>query len=58
MEDLGTKFEVENKGTSVRVSVSEGSVAVSFPDETEGKRRRATLKAGESGVYPSGPART
>ena len=58
VEDLGTQFEVENTGTSVRVSVSEGSVAVSFLDEPGGKRRRATLKVGESGVYPSDPART
>jgi transmembrane sensor len=57
VEDLGTQFEVENTGTSVRVSVSEGSVAVSFLDEPGGKRRRATLKVGESGVYPSDSAR-
>ena len=50
VEDLGTAFEVENNGSSVRVSVSEGSVQVSFPDAA-GKRGRATLQAGQSGVY-------
>lgn len=53
VEDLGTRFEVENKGNSVSVSVSEGSVAVSFRDARGGPRKRATLKAGEEGVYPS-----
>jgi transmembrane sensor len=53
VEDLGTRFEVENKVNSVRVSVSEGSVAVSFRDARDGTRKRATLKAGEQGVYPS-----
>jgi hypothetical protein len=33
--------------------VSEGSVAVSFADGDTGKRRNATLRAGESGTYPS-----
>jgi transmembrane sensor len=53
VEDLGTRFEVENKGNSVRVSVSEGSVAVSFRDARDGTRKSASLKAGEEGVYPS-----
>jgi transmembrane sensor len=52
VEDLGTSFEVENKGSSVRVSVSEGTVQVSFPDAA-GKRGKATLNAGQSGVYPA-----
>jgi transmembrane sensor len=52
VEDLGTLFDVENKGNSVRVSVSEGSVEVSFP-EAGGKRGKTTLRAGQSGVYPS-----
>jgi transmembrane sensor len=52
IEDLGTLFEVENERGSVRVSVSEGSVEVSFP-EARGKRGKATLRAGQSGVYPS-----
>jgi transmembrane sensor len=52
VEDLGTTFEVENRGNSVRVSVSEGSVQVSFPDAA-GKRAKATLEAGQSGSYPA-----
>jgi len=52
VEDLGTTFEVDNDGSVVRVVVSEGSVAVSFP-EAGGSRGRATLKAGERGVYPA-----
>ena len=53
IEDLGTAFEVENVGSSVRVSVSEGSVAVSFRTNEGGPRRRVTLNAGQSGTYPS-----
>ncbi|HEX6272206.1 MAG TPA: FecR family protein [Polyangiaceae bacterium] len=59
VEDLGTKFEVENSGGTVRVSVSEGSVSVSLPPDTpRGERRKLTLNAGESGVYASEPRRS
>jgi transmembrane sensor len=55
VEDLGTTFVVESKDGSVHVSVSEGSVSVSFPDQSG--PRSVTLKAGESGVYRSGEPR-
>jgi transmembrane sensor len=51
VEDLGTEFIVENKGSSVRIAVSEGSVAVTLLEA--GKPRRVTLNAGESGIYPT-----
>jgi transmembrane sensor len=53
VEDLGTTFEVEHRGSTVRVFVSEGSVAVAFPGTAGKSRRGATLRAGETGVYPS-----
>jgi transmembrane sensor len=49
VEDLGTVFSVERRGSVVDVGVSEGQVAVSF---TAGNaRRRVTLAAGQSGSY-------
>jgi ferric-dicitrate binding protein FerR (iron transport regulator) len=54
VEDIGTTFDVENKARSVRVSVTEGSVMVSFSRAEEGDARgKVLLKAGESGVYPA-----
>ncbi len=53
VEDLGTTFDVENMSGGVRVAVSEGSVAVSFPAEGNA-RRRATLGPGQSGIYAKG----
>jgi transmembrane sensor len=53
VEDLGTAFAVEHEGGSVRVSVSEGSVEVSFPPEGGRAHQKVTLEAGETGVYPS-----
>lgn len=53
VEDLGTTFDVEKKGTEVRVAVMEGSVAVTFPQADGAARRREFLKAGQSGVYPA-----
>jgi transmembrane sensor len=52
VEDIGTTFAVEKAGANVRVSVTEGSVAVSFPEGGGTARRKATLRAGESGTYP------
>jgi transmembrane sensor len=52
VEDLGTTFDVANEGGSVRVSVKDGSVGVSYPD-AGGALKKATLLAGDSGVYPS-----
>jgi transmembrane sensor len=52
VEDLGTTFDVAHEGGSVRVSVKDGSVGVSYP-ELGGALNRATLRAGDSGVYPS-----
>lgn len=49
VEDLGTEFEVENQGESVRVSVTDGVVSVSFTEG--GNAKTVTLKAGESGSY-------
>jgi transmembrane sensor len=52
VEDLGTRFEVENTGGSVRVAVSEGSVAVSLPPAARGdERKKLTLNSGESFTY-------
>jgi transmembrane sensor len=58
IDDLGTSFVVQNDAGTVTVSVSEGTVAVTFPDS--GGRRSVTLEAGQSGTYaaenPSEPA--
>jgi transmembrane sensor len=54
VEDLGTVFAVEHRGTSVSVAVTEGSVAVSFADPKDGLVKR-TLAAGERDVFPSTP---
>lgn len=51
VEDLGTAFDVAHEPGSVRVSVEEGSVSVSYPEV--GGLKKATLRAGDSGVYPS-----
>jgi transmembrane sensor len=51
VEDLGTTFDVTRDHGAVRVSVTEGSVAVTYPD-AGGVTKKATLRAGESGVYP------
>jgi transmembrane sensor len=53
VEDLGTIFAVEQREATVMVSVTEGAVAVSFPDPTGTTRITKTLVAGESGTYPS-----
>ncbi len=53
VEDIGTTFDVENKAGSVRVTVTEGSVMVSFPRAAGDARGKVLLKAGESGVYPA-----
>jgi transmembrane sensor len=58
VEDIGTTFDVESKDGSVRVSVTEGSVMVSFPRADGEAREKALLKAGESGVYPALAQRT
>ncbi len=50
VDDLGTVFDVEKQGDVVRVAVTEGSVAVSFPGEG-GALETATLRGGESGTY-------
>jgi transmembrane sensor len=55
VEDNGTTFAVENNGTVVTVSVSEGSVSVSFPPANGGPRQKIALRAGERGVYPARP---
>jgi len=52
VEDLGTTFDVAYEPGSVRVSVEEGSVSVTYP-EVAGPAKKATLRAGDSGVYPS-----
>jgi transmembrane sensor len=52
VEDLGTTFDVGHERGSVRVSVKDGSVSVSYPD-VGGALKKATLRAGDSGVYPS-----
>jgi transmembrane sensor len=52
VEDLGTVFAVEHRGSSVAVSVTEGLVAVSFAGEG-GAATKKTLGAGEAGVFPS-----
>jgi transmembrane sensor len=54
IEDLGTQFKVDYRDDKVAVSVSEGSVAVSF--RQAGQLNRVTLEAGKSAVYPSEPA--
>jgi transmembrane sensor len=51
VEDIGTTFDVEHKEGSVRVTVTEGSVMVSFPRVAGEVRGKVLLKAGESGVY-------
>ncbi len=58
VEDIGTTFDVENKDGSVRVTVTEGSVMVSFPRADGEAREKVLLKAGESGVYPAVAQRT
>jgi transmembrane sensor len=57
VEDLGTAFDVEHKGSRVRVAVSEGTVSVSFPEAVDGARKTVSLKAGESGEYPAASPR-
>lgn len=52
VEDLGTAFDVASERGSVRVSVKDGSVGVSYPD-VGGAVKKATLFAGDSAVYPS-----
>jgi transmembrane sensor len=49
VEDLGTVFVVEHVGSSARVAVTEGSVAVTFSEA--GRPRRITLESGQTGVY-------
>jgi transmembrane sensor len=51
--DNGTTFEVENNNGVVAVSVSEGSVAVSFQPADGGPRKNVALKAGQRGAYPA-----
>jgi transmembrane sensor len=53
VEDLGTTFEVEHRGLTARVSVTEGSVSVSFPEPVGDARSRVTLDAGKSGIFPA-----
>ncbi len=53
MKILGTTFEVENLGSSVRVAVREGSVSVSFRESEGSVRTTKVLEAGERGVYPA-----
>jgi transmembrane sensor len=53
VEDLGTKFEVEHRGLTARVSVTEGSVSVSFPEPTGEARSKVTLDAGKSAIFPA-----
>jgi transmembrane sensor len=53
VEDLGTKFEVEHRGLTARVSVTEGSVSVSFPAPTGEARSKVTLDAGKSAIFPA-----
>ena len=57
VEDNGTSFAVENKGNVVTVSVTEGSVSVSFPPANGSPRQKIALRAGERGVYPSHSAK-
>lgn len=52
VEDLGTVFAVDNSAGQVRVAVTEGSVAVSYP-RPGAERGSAVLGAGQSGVYPA-----
>jgi transmembrane sensor len=49
VEDLGTVFVVEHVGSSARVTVTEGSVGVTFSEA--GRPRRITLESGQTGVY-------
>jgi transmembrane sensor len=53
VEDLGTTFEVEHRGLTARVSVTEGSVSVSFPEPEGEGRSRVTLDAGKSAIFPA-----
>jgi transmembrane sensor len=53
VEDLGTKFEVEHRGLTARVSVTEGSVSVSFPESEGEGRSKVTLDAGKSAIFPA-----
>jgi transmembrane sensor len=53
VEDLGTIFEVEHRGLTARVSVTEGSVSVSFPEPEGDARNRVTLDAGKSAIFPA-----
>jgi transmembrane sensor len=53
IEDLGTKFEVEHRGLTARVSVTEGSVSVSFPGADGEARSKVTLGVGKSAVFPA-----
>jgi transmembrane sensor len=54
VQDLGTVFQLDHRGSEVAVSVTEGSVAVSF--EADGQPRSVTLGQGSSGTYPAEPA--
>lgn len=53
VEDLGTIFAVEHRGSSVHVAVTEGSVAVSYSEAASGVVTRKTLRGGERGLYPA-----
>lgn len=53
VEDLGTTFEVEHRGLTARVSVTEGSVSVSFPEPDGEARSKVTLDAGKSAIFPA-----
>jgi transmembrane sensor len=58
VEDNGTTFSVENDGTVVTVSVTEGAVSVSFLPTNGGPRQKIALRAGARGTYPVHHAQT
>ena len=53
IDDMGTRFRVDHEAAGLRVSVTEGEVAISFPLGSSGVRGMARLQAGESGLYAS-----